>query len=71
MTSETNTNTPNAQIKRVRIRTRANGTTEQHVTYVNNTQVRSGVALNEAYRSRVSFGYDQPPGTYNARTVSS
>ncbi|MEV0214363.1 hypothetical protein [Micromonospora sp. NPDC050695] len=70
MTSETNTNTPNAQIKRVRIRNHADGTVAQHVTYADNRRVDVRQATNGSYRSRVSYGYDQPTGTYNAQGVT-
>lgn len=70
MTSETNTNTPKVDVKPTRTRTRIlpNGTVEQRVTRGDNT--RAWVPMNDRYRSRVSYGYDQPTGTYNAQGVT-
>jgi hypothetical protein len=71
MSPQANTNTPSAVIKRVRTRTRPDGTAEQHVTYADNRRVDVRQAANGSYRSRVSYGYDQPSGSYNARSVTS
>lgn len=66
MTSETNTNTPKVDIHRVR---RRNNTLR--VTYTDGRKVSVPQATNGVYESRVSYGYDQPSGTYNARQVTS
>lgn len=70
MSPQANNNTPSAVIKRVRTRTRADGSTEQHVTYTDNRRVNLRQAVNGSYRSRVSYGYDQPTGTFNTRAVT-
>lgn len=65
MTSETNTNTPKVDIHRVR---RRNNTLR--VTYTDGRKVSVPQATNGAYSSRVSYGYDQPTSTFNARPVT-
>lgn len=68
MTADANTNTPPVAIKRVRIRTHADGTAEQHVTYTNNRRVDVRQAVNRSYQSRVSYGYDR--GAYTVQGVT-
>ncbi|MEV1013842.1 hypothetical protein AB0I89_24115 [Micromonospora sp. NPDC049801] len=69
MTEQANTNSP-APVRQGRTRTRflPNGSVEQRVTKADNT--RAWVPVNDRYRSRVSYGYDQPSGSYNARSVT-
>ncbi|WP_433460641.1 hypothetical protein [Micromonospora sp. CA-248212] len=66
MTSEANTNTPKAQIARVR---RRNNTL--HVTYTDGRKVTVPQAVNGPFESRVSYGFDQRTGAYGAQAVSS
>lgn len=70
MTSETNTNTPSTAIKRVRTRTRPDGTREHHVTYADNRRVNVAQAVNGSYQSRVSYGYEARTGTYGVQAVT-
>ena len=70
MTTESNNNIPSARIKRVRIRTHADGTVAQHVTYTDNRRVDVRQATNGAYESRVSYRFDRD-GALTTRQVSS
>ncbi len=63
MSPQANDNTPKAQVARVR---RRNNTLR--VTYTDGRKVTVPQGL---FESQVSYGYDQPTGTYSARTVSS
>ncbi|MCG5464288.1 hypothetical protein AB0K35_27735 [Micromonospora sp. NPDC053740] len=66
MSPQANTNTPKAQVARVR---RRNNTLR--VTYTDGRKVTVPQAVNGRFESRVSYGYDQPTGTYNSAVVSS